>query len=88
MNKTFRTFWKDLVGPANWTRTKSPDLRVGDKVQGSMGYDKIRRIVVKKYDDEKPPYDKMYWVYLDNGSSFHLMAGEALVISRTKDEYE
>ena len=30
----FKEFWKALVGPANWTRVRASDMRVGDKVQG------------------------------------------------------
>ena len=84
----FKEFWKALVGPANWTRTKSADLKVGDKVQGSMGYSKIRNIRRLFPKEKNDPIGIIYRVFLDDGRVFSLVEVESLTISRTKDEFE
>lgn len=86
----FKQYWKEfnkkLAGPPNWKYTPSPELKIGDKVQGSFGYSKIKQI--RQYKPREKDGDIIYGIYCDDGRSFRLLPMEGLTISRTKDEYE
>jgi SPP1 gp7 family putative phage head morphogenesis protein len=84
----FNRVYKALIGPANWSRVKAADLRVGDKVQDSFGYGKIRQIKQYKPKDPEDDIGIVYGVYLDDGRSFRLLNNESLTVTRVEDEFD